>query len=73
MVFILGALFNRGRGADFYRYGKGSLRFKAKVRNIIEGGEGYQLREGGVRYKAPFKAEKDDIGLENIFLGDVNQ
>ena len=40
---------------------------------MIEGGEGYQLREGGVRYKALLKTEKDDIGLENTFFWDVSQ
>jgi len=47
------------------------LGFKAKGRNVIESGEGYQLREGGVRYKALFEAEKDYIGPENTFFWDV--
>jgi len=45
------------------------LGFKAKGRNVIESGEGYQLREGGVRYKALFEAEKDYIGLKTHFFG----
>ena len=39
--------------------------YKAKGRNVIEGGEGYQLREATVHYKALFMAEKDDIGPQN--------
>ena len=60
-------------GRTFVDTVKAVLGFKAKGRNVIEGGEGYQLREGGVRYKALFNAEKDDIGLENTFFWDVNQ
>jgi len=60
-------------GRTFVDTVKALLGFKAKGRNVIEGGEGYQLREGGVRYKALLKTEKDDIGLENTFFWDVSQ
>jgi len=49
------------------------LGFKAKGRNVIESGVGYQLREGGVRYKALFKAENGNIGPENTFFWDFSQ
>jgi len=37
----------------------------------VESGEGYQLRERSVHYKALFGAEKDDIGIENTYFWDV--
>jgi len=60
------------RGRTFVDTVKALLGFKAKGRNIIESGEGYQLREGGVRYKALFEGEKDDIGPENSFFWDFS-
>ena len=48
------------------------LGFRAKVRNVREGGEGYQLREVAVHYKALFGGEKDDIGPENSCFWDTN-
>jgi putative transposase len=48
------------------------LGYRAKGRDIIESSEGYQLREGATQYKALFGAEKDNIGPENSYLGDVN-
>ena len=59
-------------GRTFIDTVKALLGFKAKGRNIIESGEGYQLREGGVRYKTLFEGEKDNIGPENAFFWDVN-
>jgi len=50
---------------------KALLGFKAKGRAVIEGNEGYQLREDSADYKALFVAEKDDIGPENTYFGDV--
>jgi len=50
---------------------KALLGFKAKERAVIEGNEGYQLREESAHYKALFGAEKDDIGLENTYFWDV--
>ena len=50
---------------------KARLGFRAQGRNVVESGEGYQLRERSAHYKALFGAEKDDIGLENIYFWDV--
>jgi len=44
------------------------LGIRAKGRDVIEGGEGYQVREEPAPYNALFGAEKDDIGLENTYL-----
>jgi len=51
---------------------KALLGFRAKGRDVIEGNEGYQLRDGAAHYKALFEAENDDIGLENTYFWDVN-
>jgi putative transposase len=51
---------------------KSLLGFKAKGRDVIEGGEGYHLREEATPYIALFRAEKDDIGPQNIYLWDIN-
>ena len=51
---------------------KSLLGFKAKGRDIIEGGERYHLREEAAPYTALFRAEKDDIGTENAHVLDVN-
>ena len=50
---------------------KASLAFRAKGRDVIQSGEGYQLRESPARYKAFFEAENVDIGLENTRFWDV--
>ncbi len=50
---------------------KALLGFRAKGREVIEGGERYQLREGPAPYGALFGAEKDNIGLENTYLWDI--
>ncbi len=60
-------------GRNFVDTFKALLGFKAKGRNVIESGVGYQLREGGVRYKSFFKAENDDIGPENSFFWNFSQ
>ncbi len=51
---------------------KSLLGFKAKGRDVIKGGEGYNLREEAAPYMDHFRAEKDDIGPENAYFGDVN-
>ena len=51
---------------------KSLLGFKAKGRDVIEGVEGYHLREEAAPYMALFRAEKDDIGPENAYFWDVN-
>jgi len=50
---------------------KSLLGFKARGRDVIEGVEGYRLREAGASYKALFEAEKDNIGPENAYVWDV--
>jgi len=50
---------------------KALLGFRAKGREVIEGREGYQVREEPAPYNALFGAEKDDIGLENTYLWDI--
>ena len=49
-----------------------SLGFRAKGRDVIQSGEGYQLRESTTPYKALFEAENQDIGLKNTRLWDIN-
>jgi len=41
--------------------------YRAKGREVIEGAEGYQIREGPALYNALFVAEKEDIGSENTY------
>ena len=48
------------------------LGFRAKGREVIEAGEGYQVRESPASYNALFGAEKEDIGPENGYLWNVN-
>jgi len=50
---------------------KALLGFKAKGRKIIEGCEGYHLREGAAPYTTVFRAEKDGIGPDTCFW-DIN-
>jgi putative transposase len=50
---------------------KARLGFRARGRDVVEGGGGYQLRERAAGYKALFEAEKADIGLENSYLWNV--
>jgi len=51
---------------------KALLGYRAKGREVREGGGGYQLREESAPYKALFGAKKDDIGPESTFFWDVN-
>ena len=51
---------------------KSLLGFRAKGRDVIEGGEGYQVREGPTPYNALFGSEKGDIGPKNAYSWDVN-
>jgi putative transposase len=48
------------------------LRFRAKGREIIEGGEGFQLREEAADYKALSEPEKHDIDPKNTFFWHLN-
>ena len=51
---------------------KAMLGFRAKGRDVIEGGEGYYLREEAAPYRAHFRGEKDDIGSENTYFWETN-
>jgi hypothetical protein len=51
---------------------KAVLGFRAKGREVTEGGEGFQLREEAADYRALFEAENDDIGPQNSFFWDLN-
>jgi hypothetical protein len=39
---------------------------------VVEGGEGYQLRQAAADYKPLFGDENEDIGLENTYFQDPN-
>jgi len=51
---------------------KAQLANRAKGREVREGDEGYQLREGCGSYKARFGAEKGDIELENTYFWGIS-
>ena len=55
----------------FIENGKAHLRFRAKGRDVIEAGEGYQLRENFSSYKALLGVENEDIDLKNTYFWDV--
>ena len=46
---------------------KARLGLRAKGRDVIESGEGFQLLENPTTYKALFKGEKEDIDLKNTY------
>lgn len=48
---------------------KALLGFRAIGRDVIEGGDGYQLRQGNVPYKALFGPEKDNMVLKILISG----
>ena len=50
---------------------KARLRFRAIGRDVIEAGEGYQLRENISSYKTLFGVENEDIDLKNTYFWDV--
>jgi putative transposase len=50
---------------------KAHLGFRAKGRDVIKGGEWYQLRERPADYKALFEVENEDIDLEITNFWDV--
>lgn len=50
---------------------KSQLGFKAKGRDVIEGVEGYQIREEAAPYVTHFRGEKDDINAENTYFWDA--
>jgi hypothetical protein len=45
-----------------------SLGFRAKGRDVIESGEGYQPQENPAPFKALLGAEKEDIDLKSTSL-----
>ena len=51
---------------------KNLLGFRARGRKVIEGFEGYQLRERSAGYEAFFGAQKNDIGFENTYRWNIN-
>lgn len=51
---------------------KALLGYRAKGRNVIEGFEGYQLREASAPYNALFGAKTGDIGRQNTYSWNVN-
>jgi putative transposase len=51
---------------------KARLGFRAKGRDVIEGGEKYHLREEAAPYMVFFRPEKGDIGPENTYFWDAN-
>ena len=51
---------------------KAHLRFRAKGRDVIEAGEGYQLRENLSSYKALFGVENEDIEPKNTYFREIN-
>ena len=72
MVYIDTNMVRAGVGSkSFIENVKACLGFRAKERDVIEGGEGYQLRESPTYYKSLFEAEKDNIGIENTYFWDV--
>jgi putative transposase len=52
---------------------KALLGFRAKGRDIVEGGEGYQVREGSATYHTLFGAEKRHMGTQNAYLWNTNR
>ena len=50
---------------------KARLTFRAKGRDVVEAGEGYQLRENLSSYKALLGVQNEDIDLKNTYFWDV--
>ena len=53
---------------DFVENLKARLTYRAKGRDVIEAGEGYQLRENLSTYKALFGVENEDIDVKNTYF-----
>jgi putative transposase len=58
-------------GRPFIEKVRALLGFRAKGRDVVEIGEGYQLREGAGCYNAFFEPEKDDIEADNTCFWDT--
>jgi putative transposase len=59
-------------GRSFVEKVKALLGFRVKGRGVVEGNEGYQLRERAGAYNAVFEPEKADIGAENTYFWNIN-
>jgi putative transposase len=59
-------------GKSFVNNVKTLLGVRARGKEVIEGDEGYQLREGSEVYDAHFEPENRNIGLENSYFWGVN-
>jgi hypothetical protein len=59
-------------GRSFIQTVKEFLGIRAKGRDVVEGGQGYQLREAAADYKRLFENENEDIGVENAYFWDLN-
>jgi putative transposase len=57
---------------SFVEMVKQFLGIRAKGRDVVEGGQGYQLREAAADYKPLLEDENEDIGLENAYGWDLN-
>jgi len=51
---------------------KERLGFRARGRGVMQGAEGYQVREYSAPHTPLFGAEKDDIGPKNTYLWGIN-
>jgi len=51
---------------------KALLGFRALGREVIQGVEGYEIREEPSCYKALFGAKKGFIGMKNTYFWDTN-
>ena len=56
---------------SFIELVKAVLGYRARGRDVIESGEGYQLRESPASYKVFFEAENEDIDLKNTRFWDI--
>lgn len=56
----------------FVKKVKALLGFRAIGRDVIQGAEGFHIRERPSPYNALFGPEKDDIGPKNTYLWNIN-
>jgi len=56
---------------SFIKNAKARPGFRAKGRNVVEGGKEHQLQESTAHYEALFEVENEDIDLENALFWDV--
>jgi len=57
---------------EFVERTKVELGIRAKGRKVLEGGEGYQLREPQASYSDVFDTKNADIGPENSYFWNIN-